>query len=40
MSNFMLLALEVVLLLTSLFCGLSYVKDRRKLKMRFNKTRR
>ncbi|QEE13508.1 small membrane protein [Klebsiella variicola] len=34
------LALAVVLLLTSLFCGLSYVKDRRKLKMRFNKTRR
>ncbi|WP_319830138.1 small membrane protein [Klebsiella variicola] len=27
-------------MLTSLFCGLSYVKDRRKLKMRFNKTRR
>lgn len=40
MSNFLLLALAVVLLLTSLFCGLSYVKDRWKLKMRFNKTRR
>ncbi|WP_181999995.1 small membrane protein [Klebsiella variicola] len=40
MSNFLLLALAVVLLLTSLFFGLSYVKDRRKLKMRFNKTRR
>ncbi|WP_226620981.1 small membrane protein [Klebsiella quasipneumoniae] len=26
--------------MTSLFFGLSYVKDRRKMKMRFNKTRR
>ncbi len=40
MSNFVLLVLAVVLLFTSLFFGLSYVKDRRKLKMRFNKTRR
>ncbi|MBZ9579779.1 small membrane protein [Klebsiella quasivariicola] len=40
MSNFLLLVLAVVLLLISLFFGLSYVKERRKLKMRFNKTRR
>ncbi|CAM3754949.1 small membrane protein [Klebsiella sp. 10982] len=40
MSNFLLLVLTVVLLLISLFFGLSYVKERRKLKMRFNKTRR
>ncbi|HBR1692466.1 TPA: small membrane protein [Klebsiella quasipneumoniae subsp. quasipneumoniae] len=40
MSNWLLLSLAVVLLLTSLFFCLSYVKDRRKMKMRFNKTRR
>ncbi|HBR1353073.1 TPA: small membrane protein [Klebsiella quasipneumoniae subsp. quasipneumoniae] len=40
MSNWLLLSLAVVLLLTSLFFGLSCVKDRRKMKMRFNKTRR
>ncbi|MFA1653805.1 small membrane protein [Klebsiella quasipneumoniae] len=32
--------MAVVLLLASLFFSLSYVKDRRKMKMRFNKTRR
>ncbi|MEY7847531.1 small membrane protein [Klebsiella africana] len=40
MSNFFLLVLAVGLLLMSLFFGLSYVKDRRKVKMRFNKPRR
>lgn len=31
MSNWLLLSLAVVLLLTSLIFGLSYVKDRRKM---------
>ncbi|WP_142890173.1 small membrane protein [Klebsiella pneumoniae] len=34
------LVLAVVLLFTSLFFGLSYVRERRKMKMRFNKFRR
>ncbi|HIB5913781.1 TPA: small membrane protein [Klebsiella pneumoniae] len=37
MSNLLLLVLAVVLLFTSLFFGLSYVRERRKMKMRFNK---
>ncbi|HIE9797464.1 small membrane protein [Klebsiella pneumoniae] len=40
MSNLLLLVLAVVLLFTSLFFGLSYVRERRKMKMRFNKFRR
>ncbi|HBS6261576.1 TPA: small membrane protein [Klebsiella pneumoniae] len=40
MSNLLLLVLAVVLLFTSLFFGLSYVGERRKMKMRFNKFRR
>ncbi|WP_142285125.1 small membrane protein [Klebsiella pneumoniae] len=36
----LLLVLAVVLLFTSLFFGLSYVRERRKMKMRFNKFRR
>ncbi|MCS5807468.1 small membrane protein [Klebsiella pneumoniae subsp. pneumoniae] len=39
-SNLLLLVLAVVLLFTSLFFGLSYVRERRKMKMRFNKFRR
>ncbi|XLF30470.1 small membrane protein [Klebsiella pneumoniae] len=39
MSNLLLLVLAVVLLFTSFF-GLSYVRERRKMKMRFNKFRR
>ncbi|EJG9787847.1 TPA: small membrane protein [Klebsiella pneumoniae] len=40
MSNLLLLVLVVVLLFTSLFFGLSYVRERGKLKMRFKKFRR
>ncbi|ANK45285.1 MULTISPECIES: small membrane protein [Klebsiella] len=40
MSNLLLLVLAVGLLFTSLFFGLSYVRERRKMKMRFNKFRR
>ncbi|MBZ2030832.1 small membrane protein [Klebsiella pneumoniae] len=40
MSNLLLLVLVVVLLFTSLFFGLSCVRERGKLKMRFNKFRR